>query len=147
MKSKYTTYFLLIALFVVWGVIIWRVFLDHQTEEFKSETVSATEVRKSSDGAIRLTLSYRDPFVEAEQMVQVADVSPEPIETVREELDFIYKGRIRCAGSVYYMISSNGVIYNLVGGDQIDDFRLINGTQDSLCLMKKGLRYTLKLSD
>ena len=64
MKKKYTTYFLLFALLIVWGIIFYRIikYISEQKELPISNPKEVHSVQKEVRDSVMLDLNYPDPF-------------------------------------------------------------------------------------
>jgi hypothetical protein len=153
MKNKMLTYFLVSAVLVVWGLIIYRIVGTIDTEDDNTNTVPVLTKKESfNDYTVpkdtsKLSLNYRDPF----GIVQFKDT----VKTVLHEKTghkatiiippmnwgFIrYSGYIRNPRSkeLITLIQINGKSAEMRQGDLVDKVKLIKNMQDSVKVLYNG---------
>lgn len=148
MASKKTTYPLLAAVLVIWGVIAYKLLVpgskDVSVSTPKAQAAAAVSRERDS-----LRANYRDPFLggmpRQERKVVVSPVlalpsTPPPRETIA----------VTCHGSLvegqntYCLISLDGRRHMLAPGESAEGFLLARITPDSIFLQKSGQYYSAK---
>jgi len=154
MKSKATTYLLVASVFVIWGMIIWKLFAPSRVDIYPVQnSVFRATISERSD---TLRLDYPDPFLKKQETVKIpeytissskiVELDIQPLEKVREECRIRYIGHIREGKNLNYLVESNGKYHSVISGDIVDGFRLTRIYQDSLIFTKEEFYYTIKLS-
>jgi len=156
MKNKKLTYVLGLAVLVVWGMIIYRVFNAATDNNDDVTTVSSTLQKKEpyNDETIikdttRLLLNYRDPF----SLVKVKDTAEVPVKKIISKnmipaqvkpvfnWGFIrYAGYIRnpATKKLVAMVSINGRNEMLMEGQTKDEVKLLKNLRDSIKISYSG---------
>ena len=154
MKNKKLTYFLIVIVFGVWGLIIYRVFSavnsGTETEEpvvYKQQKRAFNDFTLRKDTA-RLLLNYRDPFgidvredtsfkVNKTSINQTAKVNLKP--TIN--WSFIsYSGYIRNPVSKKFvaLLTINGQNVTLAEGEMKEKVKLLKNLRDSIKISYEG---------
>jgi hypothetical protein len=148
MKNKATTYVLLLAAFVVWGLLIYRVVQAYAGDETASALYQPPLKKEAyNDYAIkadtsRLKLNYRDPF----GLAKTPDTSRKktgPVVAIAAlkrtepavDFGFIrYLGFIANPGSkkVISILQLNGASQMLADGESAGEVKLLKNLQDSV---------------
>lgn len=152
MKSRWTTYLLLLVVAAVWGVVIWKIFFP------KSEPVSAAKQTPSAaplaaEEPDTLCCNYPDPFLKgarpssaiARPVVRALPATQPPAH--REPIRLTHLGTIVSAGRTLYILTLGEDQHELHRGESADDFTLKACDGDSLYLEKNGVRYGVKLCE
>ena len=150
MKSKFTTYLLITAVVVLWGIIIKKVFFSDQepvqtvhTENKPAQVAEAPEV---------LSLDYRDPFRPMPNLstARVAAPSkpkkgPSPKQVIKENVNIRFVGRLQCDNTFNYIVEVSGCQYTVSPGEEANGFRLTRMSSDSLYFSRKGEIYAIAI--
>lgn len=141
MKSKLTTYLLIIAVLVLWGIIAKKVFFSGNDPKpaAKPKTASENVVKEEE----KLALDYRDPFREKPAAKVTAAGVPPPVQDNREKFDIKYIGRLKSGKTTNYIVEAGGNIETLSLNEELNGFRLTRAAADSLYFKKNGYTYTL----
>ncbi|MDR1347619.1 MAG: hypothetical protein LBJ63_04195 [Prevotellaceae bacterium] len=152
MKSKYTTYLLIISVIIIWGLIVKRIFLSGDDD---TDTV---QIRKSSQNVQlqqvdTLSLNYADPFLKKQVRKKKQQSSPKPnLSHPKKEtkqhadnilLQYIGYVKERNNEAVSYLIKINGIQQIMKKNDNIDGLKLIGITADSLFFEKEDSKYSV----
>lgn len=151
MKSKKLTYFLGVLVIVVWGLILYKLFLAVSGDEGPVINNILTPAKESlNDYTIvkdttRLSLNYRDPFT---------DKKPEPVEIPVSQLVhktpvqkpainwtmIRYVGFIHNPGSkkIIAMVNINGKEIMMTEGETAEQVKLIKNLKDSIKVSYQG---------
>jgi hypothetical protein len=160
MKNKKLTYFLILIVLVVWGLIIYRVFASVGGDD-DPVPVASIKVNKVpyNDYSIpkdttKLLLNYRDPFglvkfkdtVTAVIKIDTKTIQSKPVPPFN--WGFIhYAGYIRNSSSkkLIALVSINGKNEMLSEGDTKDQVKLIKNLRDSIKISFNGKTKFIKL--
>jgi hypothetical protein len=156
MKNKKLTYVLGLAVLVVWGMIIYRVFNAATDNNDDVTTVSSTPQKKEpyNDETIikdttRLLLNYRDPF----SLVKLKDTAEIPVKKILSKNNSLlpvkpafnwsfirYAGYIRnpATKKLVAMVSINGKNEMFVEGQTKDQVKLLKNLRDSIKISYSG---------
>lgn len=153
MKSRRTTYLLLVVVVAVWSSVAWKIFAP------ASDTVPAVRPKPAAPTAEAtavdtLRLDYADPFLKnaLRQVVTTRSAvhSLHPAKTApirRERVNMVHLGTIRSAGKRLHILSVGDAQYELVRGESAAGFVLAKCDRDSLYLTKNGVTYGVKLCE
>lgn len=150
MKSKATTYLLVVAVIAVWGVIAWKALSSGTDGAPAPQARPAAQLQAKQ--ADTLLLNYRDPFLKGRRVAAaeppVATLLPLP-QTVAVKKpakhNVRYIGRIGRKGVEYCLADINNVQYTLRAGDTVDGYRLKTIFADSVHFDFEGERCCIKL--
>ncbi|MDR1199876.1 MAG: hypothetical protein LBK94_12855 [Prevotellaceae bacterium] len=152
MKSKYTTYLLIISVIIIWGLIAKRIFFSGDDD------TDAVQTRKSPQNvqlqqADTLYLNYADPFLKTQvrKRQRQSSAKPnlsQPKKEAKQHADNIllqYVGYVkeRNNETVSYLIKINGIQQIMKKNDNIDGLKLIKVTADSLFFEKEDNKYSV----
>ena len=152
MKSRRTTYLLLIAAVGIWGLVTWKIFFPAD-RPVPAAQVQAFTPPPRSPVSDTLRTDYPDPFLKgfalAERpVVRTVRMLPgKPAVARREQLKIIHLGTISSAGQRFYILTVGDRQYELPAGGRAGDFELTGCSRDSLYLQKDGVIYGVKLCD
>lgn len=155
MKNKKTTYGLLVAVALVWGVAIYQLVTGFSgTEVRQQKKISLPAVADSAfvEDDFALINNYRDPFfgkvfTERKPVVRSSVKKPEappPAPKVPElppDLSFIsYRGMIRNhkTNKEVALVSIHGREYMVADGDSVQHVIFAKNYKDSLSIIYKG---------
>lgn len=153
MKSRWTTYLLLVVVVAVWGVVAWKIFAP------ASETVSVAQPKRAvpaaeAAAADTLYLDYPDPFLKGAPRQVVKPRSAvrglpraKTAQPRRERVNMVHLGTIRSAGKRLYILSVGDAQYELAQGESAGGFVFVECDRDSLYLSKNGVIYGVKLCE
>jgi hypothetical protein len=155
MKKKYTTYFLLFALLIVWGIIFYRIikYISEQKELPLSNPKEVRSVQKEVRDSVVLDLNYPDPFsgelnsVLEPQLPAKANYSNRyaqkhkdtTTKIIKTDEKILYKGEItnKTSSSKVYIISVNGKT-RVLSNNKNDSIFIVNDLKESLMINYKG---------
>ncbi len=156
MKNKKLVYVLGLAVVVVWGMILYRVFNAAGGDDDDKATVISAPIKKEAynDDAItkdtiRLLLNYRDPFglIKPKDTTELSikKILPKNMPVLLAKPAFNW-GFIRYAGYIrnpatkklVAMVSINGKNEMFVEGDTKDQVKLIKNLRDSIKISYSG---------
>jgi len=152
MKNKTLTYGLGVAVLVVWGLILYRVFAYVKTDDSGDGTPVAFTKEPYNDYAVKkdtsiLTLKYRDPFglVRAPDTDKVIFKHRVPLNAATPKQafnwDFIkYTGYIRNPETkkLIAILQINGKSAMMAEGEVSDNVKLLKNAQDSVKVRFNG---------
>lgn len=160
MKNKKLTYFLILIVLIVWGLIIYRVFVSVGGDDDSTPVVSIKTTKEPyNDYSIprdttKLLLNYRDPF----GLVKFKDTATTVVKVHTRTVQlkpitpfnwgFIhYAGYIRNSSSkkLIALVSINGKNEMLSEGDTKDQVKLIKNLRDSIKISFNGKTKYIKL--
>lgn len=154
MKSRITTYVLIVAVVAVWGFVAWKIFSRH--------TPPGATVHRSvrsdagNDEEYSLRLDYPDPFLKnvVTMMPKHSDTAPRsahvdssPVESSRlpDDLPLKYAGTISAGGVVSYIFEYSGLLHSLSPGKSLEGYILTEVFTDSVRLAKGGTIFTIHI--
>jgi hypothetical protein len=155
MKNKPVTYVLLVAVALVWGIIIYRVFSSLNDDPPVLTATSPQKKEALNDYAVKedtakLNLHYRDPFNVASPPKDTARITNHAI-TVKAAVEVVkkpatdwsaisYKGFIRNPESkqLIAMIRYNNQSIMLSEGQSFGPLRLVKHKGDSILIKYQG---------
>lgn len=144
MKSKAATYFLIIGVMIIWGIILWKI-LSAKDKEPRQQ-ISTERAKSVNNAGDTLMLNYRDPFggtllQETKLPSKVgkasvpANVKSQP-EVVEHRLRYL--GKITQNKTVYGLVEINGILHTMKIGETVEDYKLNAIYGDSVRLLWKG---------
>ncbi len=146
MKSKFTTYLLIAAVVVIWGLIVKRIFFsDDKQPAVQVRTAPVTIDDKETEV---LLLDYRDPFGMREatpKSVVKPTPKPAPQEPQLEPFNIHFVGTINHDKRTFYIVELGGSQYTISVGSEIDGFRLTAVSGGQLHFVKNKQSYYLAL--
>ncbi len=152
MRSKATTYLLLLTVATVWGLIAWKLFSPSASGVAGPAAVPSVATKDVAEDT--LSLNYRDPFLSGGRALKPVPPSgpvmhplpPPPAAKKSVKHNIRYIGRIRRQGVEYSLAEINGDLHTVRPGEQIDNYRLDNIFADSLHFSFDGERIIVKLA-
>ncbi|MDR2064260.1 MAG: hypothetical protein LBP85_00915 [Prevotellaceae bacterium] len=152
MKSKYTTYLLIILSVIIWGFIVKKIFFPSADN---AGTVKTKQIPQnvSTGQTDTLYLNYTDPFLK-KQINRKQQKQPsakqsltQKKETIRnvENILLQYVGYVKESetGTVSYLVKINGMQHIIKRNEDIDGLKLIKATADSLFFEKENSKYVI----
>lgn len=154
MKSKKTTYLLLILSIIIWGTASWKVY-----KAFHTETPPLTQPKKKTfveKDSITLLLNYRDPFSGSYQHTANSP-TPQPMQqniqpkmaplTQSEPIppQFLFKGILTVGKNPTAIIQQGNQTFTLKIGDTIDGYKIISINENKVILNKERKKYEVSL--
>ncbi len=149
MKSRVTTYLLVVAVLAVWGFIAWKFFFS------RPDTTEAAPVRPAgretpAHEEYVLTLDYPDPFLKG-AFVEVLETAYQTTEPTYYEPPYVYDehpaivyaGTISTGGRVSHIFEHEGLLHPLSQGETLDGYTLTKVFPDSVMLAKEGAIFTI----
>ena len=166
MKNKPLTYVLLLVVVVVWGMIIYRVFVAVSANDGADlpQPIAAADKKEAPNDyapvkdTTKLMLNYRDPFGAAEDkdtaVIAVNKLIKMPSMAARPFVQPINWGFIRYSGYIVSagskkplaMLSINGRNVTLAEGEQSDNVKLLRNAKDSVKVAFQGKTKFIKIS-
>lgn len=154
MKSKKTTWLLLILSVVIWGTAGWKVYkaFDTQTEQPVARKITEV-VEKDS---ISLLLNYRDPFLgnysNATALSDPQPVKKSPVASVVKPPqsppaapDIQFKGTLNVGKAYMAIIQKNNETLTVKTGDKVGDFKITGISESQITLSKDGKKYEISV--
>lgn len=150
MNKQQKTYGLLIAVFVIWGIIGYQIYirLNPPILELKASEVNSSFVRQqiNETSFYEVQANYRDPFLgklpEKKKVIQKSFVEPKMI------LPFpsvIYNGIIEGNNSKAYILTINGKQEIVIIGQEIQKIKLIKADSKQAIVKFEGIQKILLL--
>jgi len=154
MKNKGLTYVLGLVVLVVWGMIIYRIFLAVKADDEPLQSSTSLKKEVFNDYTIpkdttKLLLNYRDPF--AAPKPEEKEISPDkhaiqkvfssvPIRPPVNWNQIKYSGYIHNPGSkkLIAMMNINGKELMMSEGETADQVKLIKNLKDSVKVSYQG---------
>lgn len=150
MKSKATTYILIVLALIVWGVVIWKVFRKPAGDMPALVAEKHTyEIKPPKD---TLWLNYRDPFTGGKVSVPVKEVRATNIKPLPEKRampdrhDVRYLGRIIRRGEQVCLVEISGDQQTLRRNETYGGYRLVDIFEDSIRLRTQAGTLCVKLT-
>ena len=162
-KNKKFTYFLICAVAVVWGVILYRVFFKNAEEDYVLKSASA-DVRHEpydqyvlKEDTFKLALNYKDPFLGGIEPAAEPDLSgplvkqvnfgpPPPVQPTVDWNGIKYSGYIvnPVTKKVVSIIVVIGRERMLAEGERFEGAQLLRNKRDSVLISWKGKQKYIK---
>lgn len=151
MKNKFLTYFLLVLVVVVWGLIFMRLFNNKQEERAPQKLYQAKSVLDTSVlySTYSLKLNYQDPFLGSHYKVNTNTVKKREKVKIgaipEEKLDVQYLGMIsnKKQKSMLAIIRWNGAEHYIAVGESIDGMELLGCNETTITLKKGKKKYII----
>lgn len=149
MKSRWTTYLLAAVVFVVWGLVVKRIFFDAPERTATSVVCNRkTERTVTTYETDTLRCDYSDPFRIERQRAsgrkpKTVVKTARPIKRKREKVSLRYFGSVRSDRRLLHIVDVNNDRYELTIGECADGFALKSADADSLYFEKDGITYSL----
>lgn len=151
MRSKFTTYLLIVVVVALWGIIIKKIFFS-KPNSMPTHRSSVRKEPQPEEPAI-LLLDYRDPFRPKSKSIPVVTSRPRPKPKPEqaskrpqpESVRIRFLGRLQCGDELNYIVDLNGKQHTLSLGEEADGFRLERAFPDSLHFIKSSNVYTLPI--
>lgn len=146
MKSRFTTYLLIVVVLGIWGAIVWKIFFRQPKDSEASAAPHVVVIAETSESDT-LMLNYRDPFLGTVERPKAAPVvrivQPTTPAAPKEEppmpsYNVKYYGRIGRGADIYCIIEIDGQQHVMKHGDTEDGFNLISIAEDSVQIRKEG---------
>ncbi len=156
MRSRITTYMLVVAVIAVWGFVAWKIFFPRPTPPNVAIT---TSVERETGGVeeYNLRLDYKDPFLKdapagatsssssrSQESPPAEPFSPQPSE-LPDDLPLKYAGTISASGRVLYMFEHEGLLHPLSLGETLAGYTLTETFRDSVRVGKGGMVFTIQM--
>jgi len=162
-KNKKLTWFLICAVVLVWGVILYRLFFNNVEDEYVMRSQSAVAKHEPYDQYVpkadtfKLALNYKDPFLggitpEVAEP-QSTDLSLKPVNFVPPPVKpFIDWNAIKYSGyiinpvtkKIVSIIAVNGKEQMLSEGETFEGAKLLKNKKDSVLINWKGTQKYIK---
>ena len=166
MKNKKATYALGLAVLVVWGLILYRVFylgkensgqgFGNTAPVYPKETLNDYSIPPDT---AKLQLNYRDPFggppppdtarIPVAKIPSPLNRAVVPIKPPAQDWGFIrYSGFVKNPGSkrLVAMVNIRGKDLMMSEGETAEDVRLLKNLQDSIKVLYKGKPKTITIN-
>jgi hypothetical protein len=154
MKSRVTTYVLIIAVIAVWGFIAWKFFFANP-DETPAIIRQMPDSKSQNSEEQPLLLDYSDPFLKnalapkapessASRTIPKAAITPQgkPI-LPKAKPPITYIGAIKTGGRTSYIFEYDGMQQMITLGEDMAGFRLAEGWPDSVRITKDKEFFTL----
>ena len=154
MKNKKLNYFLGVAVVLIWGSIIFKIFKAVSGDDLPISNMATAEKRDTvnyelaGQDTAKLNLNYRDPFSEkkAEPVeIPVSELVHKPViaKPVKTAINWDvirYSGFVRNQGSkkLIAMISINGRQLMMSEGETLEKVKLLKNLKDSIKVSFEG---------
>jgi len=162
MKNKKLLYFLLPAAVVLWGIIIYKVFISVGTESEAAVDFSQGNRQSfvTTDTIFKLKADYPDPFLKRympgstskpvepageKKTVTAQPVAAKPVNW--PEISFGGKIENNDSRSEIYLISVNRRNYLVNVNGQVSDIKLVKASEDSVVVQMLGQSKTIYRSN
>ena len=150
MKSRWTTYVLLVVVLAVWGAVAWKIFNPSSKDE--ANTVPQVRVQAvPKEHQDTLLCDYPDPFLKGVRKVPAGRpalrVLPKKPAVRRERLVCTHLGTMASGKRVFHILTFEDRQYELSAGESAEGFTLRGYDRDSLYLEKEGVVYGVKRCD
>lgn len=154
MKSKKTTWLLLILSVVIWGTAGWKVYKAFDTG---AEQPVVRKIAKAVEkDSISLLLNYRDPFLGNYSDVTVLpDPKPikkspvtstvKPLQQPSVSPDVLFKGTLNVGKTCMAIIQKNNETLTVKAGDKVGDFKITAISDSQIILSKDGKKYEISV--
>ena len=149
MKSRWTTYLLAAVVFVVWGLVVKRIFFDAPERTDTAVVCNRkTERTVTTYETDTLRCDYSDPiWIERQRASgrkpKTVVKTARPIKRKREKVSLRYFGSVRSDRRLLHIVDVNNDRYELTIGECADGFALKSADADSLYFEKDGITYSL----
>lgn len=159
-KNKRTTYLLICAVAVVWGIILYKIFFKATDSDDQIKTGVVKVTREPYDQYVakpdtfKLVLNYRDPFigtpVAAEKKMDNQIVKPvSPVINLPPPINWgtiQYTGRIinPVSKKVVSILSVNGAERMMSEGEIFQGVKLLKNKRDSILISWQGKQKYIK---
>lgn len=156
-KHKKLTYFLICAVTVVWGVILYRIFFNGSGDEYEMKVSSIKKQNEPYDQYIaktdtfKLALNYRDPFLDDKDAAKIVQLSqpvassvrlsiPQPPKVAVDWNMIKYGGYIvnPATKKIVSIVVFNGNERMLTEGQIFEGIKLLKNKKDSILVNWKG---------
>lgn len=149
MKSRWTTYLLLVVVLAVWGLVAERILFgcpDGAEAVDEPEVKMERIIRPHETDTLRC--DYPDPFRVGRTKTTVR--KPKTVKTIkrpvgrkREKVALNYFGSVRSGERMLHIVHIDGVQHELSVGEFADGYRLKSADADSLYFEKDEIIYSL----
>ena len=148
MKSKWTTYLLIVAVIAVWGVVAWKIFTPSQPVAESPVTAKKPSVVADLKEE-KLCLDYPDPFLKGVSQSTPERTTPRSFsikKTVkpRKKVDIVHLATVVVGKQELHILTIDKEQYELCEGENAGDFCLKDSDRDSLYLENGGVVYGVK---
>lgn len=153
MKSKWTTYLLIVIVLAVWGIVVKKMFFSspHPLIPTRKESTIKTTKDKQQD---TLALNYRDPFLSSTHKTQAVPstvnriVRPLPaVKSLKEKVNIKFIAKITHNSKINYLIELNGASYSITQGESVEGFVLTRTYPDSIHFNKNSNTYNVTITE
>jgi len=161
MKNKKTLYYLIPAVILIWGIIVYKIITVTNYESVKHSSATSIPSINSQDTLpkeYQLLLNYKDPFLlepafrqnKVKSQSRNADLSAtrqKPIKNVPQLnlMNIMYIGMVEKPGNhTIALINIGGETKMLRKGEHADQIKVLNIWTDSVQIFSNGEIYYLK---
>lgn len=151
MRSKKNIYFLLPAALLIWGLLVYRIFLAIQPVNASTNSIVLNGVFKPAkfveSEAFTIKADYRDPFLgsintKKPRPKTQLKTKPQPKKPFPQ---VTYKGVVSGNNSKVFIVSIDGKQYFFKKYQTQNNMKLINGSSKSVTLRFQGQQQTFLL--
>lgn len=156
MKSRITTYVLIVAVVAVWGFVAWKIFSSKPDKPPIAVQHVPTRIM-DNDAQKQLLLDYKDPFlkgtVTAKPLASIALNQPKTKPTTPKitvppaPLPFKYTGTISTGDRRLYIFEYSGAQHMLAADEELAGYKLTEIWPDSIRFSKEGEFFTAILQN
>ena len=158
MKNKKIIYVLLPLTLIIWGMIVYKIFFNTDTQEESSSFVQSKRVKNSavtSTDTFTLLLNYTDPFLKQERRVtpnngsttkKTTEPKPQKNTEVLNWPIVKYGGLVKQVNkeNELAIVSINGSSTFMKTGETVNDIKLIRIYNDSIIVSFQTQKRTIK---
>ena len=153
MKSRLTTYLLVVAVLAVWGIVGWKV-LFAKPDTPATVAVQPTKAQPKAPEGDFLLLDYKAPFrrnaapaapTAAPTETPPASVLPPKPAKPKSPPPIIYAGTIDKGGKTSHIFEHAGLLHTISKGDELEGYTLSEIFADSVWIARDGELHTLHI--
>lgn len=160
-KNKKLTYLLICAVAVVWGVILYKIFLNRAEDDYTPRTLAAKTKQEpydqyvSKEDTFKLILNYKDPFLGSAVPDPVVPVSVPAAQVnfiptvVKPPIDWSiikYSGYVvnPATKKIVSIVVVRGIERMLSEGEVFQEVKLLKNKRDSILISWQGKQKYIK---
>ena len=153
MKSKRTTYLLLIFSILIWTTVGWKIY-----QAFNANTeqpIAKKIVENLKKDSVVLLLNYKDPFLGGYNASAQAEPRPakkriistniKPQQKIPTTPEFQFKGTLNIGKLQMAIVQRNNETLTLKKGEILNGFKLTSINENMIILSKNGKKYDLSI--
>ena len=155
MKNKRNIYFLLPAVLIIWGILIFKIIngLNPTIDNTRNNEITGQFTPKSLKKSETFTIKtdYRDPFLGTLKQKKSTKAKPKNSQVVKKERlpfpDIVFKGIVSPKGNnenVFFIIV-NGQQHLYKNNTEHDGVKLLKGNSQKITLQFQGQQQTFQI--